>query len=251
MINLNIRQYKRGANLFLSKTRIESIAMRYIRDYKPKALQDPHPISADEFVECYLGYKIRYENLSHNQSILGMTITDGGNIPIYDKESNSVSHIQVEAKTVLIDNHLLDDNQRGRYEFTLMHEAGHIVLHCPNQSTRNKIFVFSELKESESIIRKEVENFCRINKTPMEWQEWQADYFASCMKLPKPMVRKFVMQVLRDMGLKQDCISSDSFTTLLLKRKVAEYFVTSMQAAEICLKELQIIDETKLTMPKS
>lgn len=61
---------------------------------------------------------------------LGMTVfNDTNKVPIYDPATNRAEYISAKARTVIIDNRLLDENQRHRFRFTLGHEGGHDIFH--------------------------------------------------------------------------------------------------------------------------
>lgn len=72
----------------------------------------------------------------------------------------------------------------GFYQSTLAHEIGHWLLHVdPDDvdipaidSDRERVFLCRSLDEQKIKVRHE--------KTPEEWREWQAQYFASCLLMP-------------------------------------------------------------------
>jgi hypothetical protein len=83
----------------ISKAAINRIAEFCVADYKPDALDEPAPIMADEFAELYLRYRLRYENLSNNKSVLGTIAFNGGKLPVYDDENDDVKRITVKPRT--------------------------------------------------------------------------------------------------------------------------------------------------------
>jgi hypothetical protein len=72
----------------------------------------------------------------------------------------------------------------GFYQSTLAHEIGHWLLHVnlddadipAIKSERERVFLCRSLDEQKVKIRHK--------KTPEEWREWQAQYFASCLLMP-------------------------------------------------------------------
>lgn len=74
-------------------------------------------------------------------------------------------------------------NNPGLYQSTLAHEIGHWLLHINwhklelmNQSNHTEVFLCRSLDEDQKV---------HINsKTPDDWREWQAQYFASCLLMP-------------------------------------------------------------------
>lgn len=68
--------------------------------------------------------------VKRNGVYLGMTVfNDTNKVPIYDPATNRAEYISAKARTVIIDNRLLDENQRHRFRFTLGHEGGHDIFH--------------------------------------------------------------------------------------------------------------------------
>jgi IrrE N-terminal-like domain len=72
----------------------------------------------------------------------------------------------------------------GFYQSTLAHEIGHWLLHVnlddadipAIESERERVFLCRSLDEQKVKVRHK--------KTPEEWREWQAQYFASCLLMP-------------------------------------------------------------------
>lgn len=247
MLELDIGQYRKGKKLILSREQINSIAEMYIKDFKAEALKTPTPLEADEFVEQYIGYKMRYEYLSHNQSILGTIVFNGGQLTVYDAEKENIKKVHIDPETIIIDNTLLEPESKGRYEFTAFHEAGHSILHKPIMVDENQFSLF-EMTKPQIIICRNTTGIAIPSKsrTDEEWREWHADVFSACMKMPRIPVREVAIQALRDAGIQSDCVVQHDSDTLfvcdeLLPSAVADFFGTSRKAAKIRLQELKII----------
>ena len=58
----------------LSKTEIDVIGERFVRDFQPEVLESPAPVDIEGFIEFYLGMTPDYQFLSHNGVYLGMTV---------------------------------------------------------------------------------------------------------------------------------------------------------------------------------
>lgn len=248
---MDLSTYRKGGRLVLSKNDIEYIASSVLRDFKPQALKEPMALSADEFIEQYLGFKIRYEHITNNQSILGMVTFSGGRMIVYDAETDGIREIFVDEKTVLIDSTLLNEDKRGRYEFTGFHEGGHCVLHAPEKVHPDQIGMFSS-DRAETIICRTSDALARggtpQKKTDGDWIEWQADYFSACMKMPRIRVREVAIESLRSIGINRDSISAYDKDTYeecdeYLPCLISETFVTSKAAARYRLQELKILKQ--------
>ena len=114
----------------LSKAEIDAIGERFVQDFQPEVLTNLSPVDIEGFIEFYLGMTPDYQYLSHNGVYLGMTVfNDTNKVPVFDPATNRAEYISAKARTVIIDNRLLDESQRHRYRFTLGHEGGHDIFH--------------------------------------------------------------------------------------------------------------------------
>lgn len=245
MIKLDLEKYVKHGHLILSKRDIQAISEAILKDFKPEALKTPTAISADEFIENYLQFNLRYEDITHNQSVLGMVTFSGGNMAVYDKDNHDIQNINLDKNTILIDNSLLGENCVGRYEFTGFHESGHCILHSPKECKFSQISFLETIENSNIICG--INNFAKTiyTKTQNDWKEWQADYFSACMKLPAKQVRAVAIESLRSIGIQKDsvCVYEDSYTECsdYLPCMVADLFSTSKIAAKYRLQELKIL----------
>jgi hypothetical protein len=126
------------------------------------------PIPVDEIVELYL--QLRLELLDM-RTLFGVDDVHGA--------------LWVNERRVGVDNRLDPDRypaKRGRYHFTLAHEAGHWRLHRHLfQGRANQLGLFPEGAARPEYI-------CRSSdKSPIEYQ---ADRFASCLLMPREMVKR-------------------------------------------------------------
>jgi hypothetical protein len=80
-----------------------------------------------------------------------------------------------------------------------------------------------------------------------DMREWQADYFAACLKLPKKTVEIFARNYIAEKNLGCGVIRVNDKEAFLHAEQlciaVADFFATSQQAARIRLQELRIIRE--------
>ena len=121
---------------------------------------DP-PIPVEAVAENYLGISVEYDDL---EEMLGMPDVLGAT--------------WVEEKKMVINSSLLDGNE-GRISFTCSHEIGHWILH------RKYLQSFKRMERSSSNESPAV--VCRASAFRARG-EWQADYFSSCLLMPKEAV---------------------------------------------------------------
>jgi Zn-dependent peptidase ImmA (M78 family) len=222
----------------LSKNEIESIAEWNIRQFCPEALEKPMEIDAEKFAFSHLGLKQDFQYLSNNGACLGMLVfNDTSKVPVYIPEKNEADYIFAKARTMLIDNSLLAENQEGRYRFTVMHECAHDIFHKdyfeydPNEidnvdSTDSSLIKCRELSSNKS---NPVEVW-----DDMDTMEWQANYFAAAFLMPKSMVLKLIESIP----------GKDShFIETTYINNVAKTFNVSLEAAKYRLEDLGIIKD--------
>lgn len=114
----------------LSRKNIEAIAKRIIAAYiKLPSVQGQQPdkILPELLVHDLLGLTTEFHTLSRDGRILGMTACGEVDVQIYDN-SNCPEFFHLDGKTLLIDHELVQKGaNRGRYHFTLTHEACHQI----------------------------------------------------------------------------------------------------------------------------
>lgn len=189
----DVRRKRSGAPI-LSRKEIDDIAENLIADFCPEALRTPQQIDIDLFVQDYLKMDQDYQYLSHCGVYLGMTVfNDTDKIPVYDPVTDRAEYISAKARTVIIDNTLLEENQEHRYRFTMGHESGHGYFHSefftydPNQLTFMDLL--GESKPAMVQCRVDIKKLSDHIEPPIwgdkEWMEWQANAFSSSLLMPR------------------------------------------------------------------
>ena len=186
----------------LSKAEIDAIGERFVQDFQPEVLTNPSPVDIEGFIEFYLGMTPDYQYLSHNGVYLGMTVfNDTNKVPVFDPATNRAEYISAKARTVIIDNRLLDESQRHRYRFTLGHEGGHDIFHSGYFSYNpDQVSIFDD-ELIAPMIQCRVDNGM-TNKSDTrkwddhDWMEWQANHLSAAVLMPKtPSMGMFIAQV--------------------------------------------------------
>ena len=116
------------------------------------------PIPVEHIIEGFLGLRLCFEDLEEKfgqKGILGVLILDEGR--------------------VVINTQLAESGPEGRYCFTCSHEVGHWILH------RHLIKKAAKRSGDQSAI------ICRLSDARKS-HEWQADYFAACLLMPRKHV---------------------------------------------------------------
>jgi hypothetical protein len=153
---------------YLSKQHIEDDAVLLLAEFGGKhGLVTAPPVPIDDIVEIYLGLTVEFKDM---QQLFGVGDVHGA--------------LWVNDQLVGVDLSLDPEKypaKRGRYHFTLAHEAGHWRLHRRIYQRRKDQPVLLEGREQPNHV-------CRSSDTsPIEWQ---ANYFAACLLTPREMVKR-------------------------------------------------------------
>jgi len=152
----------------MTREQIEGEAHHLLHAYGEKYghLTTP-PIPADEILNTYLKVSLDFDDLPRllrvDADIFGAT--------------------WLERKQVIIDQSLDPTNHPemiGRYNFTVGHETGHLQLHRAYlEKNRDQQELFT-VDQSPTVV-------CRSSQAK-ERIEWQADFFSSCLLMPKAII---------------------------------------------------------------
>ena len=238
MYNPTFRITRNGVPI-LSGNQINAIGENFVRDFQPEVLRNPAPVDVESFIEQYLGMTPDYQYLSHNGIYLGMTVfNDTNRVIVYSPQTQRAEYIHAKARTVIIDNRLLEENQRHRYRFTLSHEGGHDIFHSGYYSFDPNHLSFLDPSLS-SMIQCRVDNQS-VRKPPSQWDdhdwmEWHANRFSSSFLMPETSVRLIVS------GYNRNDLIKNLITRLKLVVEIADTFDVSFEAATYRLKDLGIL----------
>jgi len=210
---------------FMAKEKIEEEASHLQTEaYKRLRLTLDVPVDIESIIECYLGLAVDYAPL----------------------ESEVLGALYVAEKQVEINESILPDNDKrstGIFNFTLAHEAGHFILHAPLLAAN-----------SQNVICRKKDEYLTI--------EWQANFFASSLLMPREAFIKAFNENYRD-SIYRDaerlivkCFADKKYCRrILFKGKVisedtildevfaglAKQFAVSPRAAVIRLKHLGLL----------
>ena len=237
MYNPSFRVKKNGVPV-VSKKELDAFGERFVRDFQPDVLKTPAPVDVESFIECYLGMTPDYQFLSHNGIYLGMTVfNDTNKVPVYDPVNQRAEYITAKARTVIIDNRLLEENQQHRYRFTLGHEGSHDILHSGFFSyTPDQMSIFDT--PTVPMIQCRMDSTSTRKTDPNTWtdqerMEWQANRLSSAILMPTTAVG---IVAKRYPNLRHSV--RDYFSLI---QDVVQAFDVSAEAATYRLKDLGFI----------
>lgn len=177
----------------LSKDDMELIANSKMKEFHNIAGFEEPSFSVWKFATRFLKKQVRFDWLSNNGSILGLSVfTNGTRLPFYIPEENDLDWRIVDENTILLDRTLEQSMSVSihRPRFVLMHECAHQILHAnyyKSQALKSKPMAaaYSIQKSSEPASRI---NNAKESWEDLDWIEWQANYLAAALLMPKFMI---------------------------------------------------------------
>ena len=180
----------------LSKNQLETYGERVLRDFSPEVLLKPQPMDIDRLITHYMGFTLEYQYLSHNQVYLGITVfEDTEALPVYVPELDQAKFLSVKKNTIIIEGTLADNPSFiHRERFTEGHEASHGLIHPEYYQRKAQIASLHDY--CGGIYSKPA--FPDLSGVDTDgkrlkgeaWLEWQANYLASVLLMPRPAVKR-------------------------------------------------------------
>lgn len=247
-----VGRYRKGKyDLYiLKKENIETEAENILRVYSPECLNQPKAIDIERLIED-MGIVLSYARMSKNSETLGAFVFNKGKIQIYEEEKTK--YRIYDEKTIIIDTIIAEKND-PRLNFTYGHELGHYVtqfdaLHINS----NQISLFdSDLEKENAVICKRdtvvysnLFNERKKLETKEDWQEWQANYFSTCILIPKCTLRMALKPYIDryDVMDQDKLLNKLSFNELeLLIDKLASIYNVSSEMMINRLKSLNYLN---------
>lgn len=208
---------------YLTVQEIETIAERIVRAYHRYCAQQNRKltrIDPEIVTSNVLGLQIAYHKLSRFGHVLGLTCMLPVAIQVFDDVEHPV-YAPLDGRTVFVDESLRSENANiGRHNFTLMHEACHLVYGMLYPET----YLGVQLRRVYYSLR-----FAPRNVTP-DWEEWRTNMLASAVRM-----------VNRIFAARQ----YEAFS------QIADKMGVSKTALAIRMKQLGLVDRNDLNNPYS
>lgn len=239
---LNYPQKSNGM-FILKKADIDNIALMYLNENQPKALDYATPLNIRHIAEevCYL--TIVHRQILKSGSILGLVAFGDVELPLYN-DQNQKETVPLCEGTVVIEKFLADGKHNERYRFTLAHEVAHWLLHRSYHSPTHQQYQMRDNKAYIVCRKQDIECSARQFRSENDWEEWQADCLAASLLMPKEtFTRAFERVVVQNQFSKEMIYKRVSRETeSVFKRDLGKVFNVSKKAVEIRLKDLGHID---------
>lgn len=172
-----------SATKFYSKLDIESVANKILSEIDSNISDGKDRVT----IEALVNYA--------NQS-LGFKVKN-------TQAKDELGCIDSESKVIKV-SHLLYSTRR--YKFVLAHEIGHCILH---DGLVIKDEVLYTMSDSEYNFRTDI----YILKNDKTWIEWQANYFATCLTMPKYYIIARLFYYQQTFGLREGKLYIDDDIT--------------------------------------
>lgn len=199
MLSLDCSKDQYGVPV-ISGAGLERFAEELIDDYRPKLLKFPQPTDIEQLVECYLRANLEVRPITMKQVILGVSVFTKGCVPVYDRVKGELVPLDVPDHTILIEEGIYNRREPGRFNFTLAHEAAHLVCH-EGASVGNGVQCRQTGSGTIVMCRTEGERYPQYGKkTPADWMEWQADFFGAALLMPRVTVQMTIERILWNAG---------------------------------------------------
>ena len=240
----------------ISDAEIDKLAAMLLRDYKPQLLKEPGKIKYDHFLESYLGVNLDYKHIYYEEDagrILGVTAFSRGLLPIFDRENLCLDEIVLEKDTIVLDLYVTAEGREGLELFTGLHEGGHFWMHQQVYAKdERQLSLLGDAAALEPVIccrKDDVESFGRKGgiRTPEQWREHQADYFAAALAMPKATFVPFVQETLAVNGIPEGRLIENAgldeivLATKILPKIVSEVYGVSKAAAYVRLRKTGLV----------
>ena len=168
----------------LSPNQLEAKAIEMLRKFDSTLLEKPKTIDVYAVIEKCLDVPYDWKYITPDQSILGATAFNDGYMYVWDKpyykKGMMPKKIFLGKGTILIDSTLTEGDDRGRENFTVIHETFHQVLH-------KRCFAHSKADYTHATYAKALGDR-RKPKTAIEIIEYQANSCAAYFLMPRNVI---------------------------------------------------------------
>lgn len=217
-----------------SKKQLEQKSEELIRAFDSERLVKCKPIDVYLVIEKCIKVPYDWKYLTPDQSVLGLTAFEAGYIyvwpePIY-YDGLLPDKIEVSKGTILIEQTLTENDNRGRENFTVMHEIFHQILH-------KKVFRTLPKGTIPATEASAIDGKMRYKNYAIYMAESQANYCAAAFFMPKALITKAFNEIYSSF----DDMHMNSETMDKIIRDLANDFCVSKQAMKIRLIDLDLI----------
>lgn len=219
--------------------------------YFESALLDPYDF-AEKYLDAAVDVQAIYTD-SSDDFIAGAAVFNLQKVKVFDKDNMCTQEIIVPANTILLDTRTVHGGSKSFEYFTLMHEAGHLLMHQRVFRIPPAVGFYTRGEETQSA---DSATLCKRSnigrrfgglRTNEDFREHQANTFAACMLMPPRLFIPYVQAMMKSPWTRFDdeimiTRTVNDGTSAYWKyreivRKVARRFGVSDKAAEVQLSK--------------
>ena len=208
MVEFSCSRFSEDMTPVIRDIEIAKFAEKVLCDYRPELLNialyqdepyyDPALLDPYDFAEHYLGAGMEIHDIyteSSGEVIAGAAVFNAQKVKIFDKDNLCTREILVSPNTILLDSGTVDGSRKGFEYFTVMHEAGHLMMHRAAYRTGMDVKDGAVLCRRSSIGRS-----LGGLRTGEDFREHQANTFAASMLMPPRMFIPYVKMLMERDG---------------------------------------------------
>ena len=226
-----------------SPKQLEEKATELLIDFDKERLTKIKPIDVYAVIEKCLDVPYDWKYLTPDQSVLGATAFSEGYFYAWPEsryeEGMLPFKVDVKKGTILIDSTLTEGDNRGRENFTVMHEVFHQVLHTKCFRDEGKNYMHQTYSRT-------IDGKIRCVSYALRIIEMQANACAAAFLMPADLTKKEYEDRYRSAGFSR---YNYGFMWDLIK-EMGKDFSVSKQAMSYRLQNLGLIDENEENLLK-
>ena len=179
---------------------VTKYAMAVLKEYMPERLERPGHIDAYKFVEQYLGANVEIMNIytdSRDDFIAGAAVFNPQHVRVFDRDNMTTKSVLVPGNTVIIDEQVTGRVKKGFERFTVLHEAGHLLMHKEVYQIRHEDGSSTGRTAGNSALcmRSNIGSSGKL-VTSLDFREHQANTFAGSFLMPPATFIPFVHRMI-------------------------------------------------------
>ena len=240
----------------LSPTQLEAYAEKLLSDFDKELLTKTKLIDVYAVIEKCLDVPYDWKYITPDQSILGITAFNAGRTWVWETPDNPLHRLKcyknliengmsetklkslngmiprqlyLEQGTILIDSSLTEGDNRGRENFTVMHEVFHQVIH-------KNCFRRERPDYTHRSTQKALNGKKRL-ETALDHIEYQANACAAAFLMPKNLLKETYGKCYSGSAR----LTADSYQAKTIIKKLAPEFNASEQAMKYRLLNLGLL----------
>lgn len=218
---------------FLSVAELEELGEGLVKEFRQGAKEECQ-VDIEGFIRNYLRLPIEYAKFAEeDKDKIGFL--SNGTTPLCVFQNGQITQVRYPKGTIVLDEFLLNENEKGRQRFTLAHEASHYLLERLNPDGMTAAF-HSEYDEERSYSLEDLAKRLTL-------AEYQADKLAASILMPREVVEK---ALLRYNGGKPIPIYGDNLFRKTEKKiivQMAQMLGVSFTALRIRLKGFKMLEQ--------